>query len=51
MFHADDLIRPIRTGAGLERVRERAGVRARPRTTDVDAFLDGLGLGGRVRRR
>ncbi|MGX6647288.1 hypothetical protein ACWCOP_05030 [Maricaulaceae bacterium MS644] len=52
MFHADDHLRL--TGAtGLRSLArgETAGVRSRPRTTDVDAFLERSGLSGFARKR
>ena len=33
----------------LDRSRERAGVKAKPRTTDVDAFLANSGLSAKRR--
>jgi hypothetical protein len=52
MFHSDDHLRL--TGAtGLRSLArgETAGVRSRPRTTDVDAFLERSGLSGFARKR
>lgn len=48
MFYGIDEWRYVNAGAminrSLDRSRERAGVRSRPRTTDVDAFLASAGL-------
>jgi len=52
MFHHDDHLR-LTGCTGLRSLArgETAGVRARPRTTDVEAFLDRAGLAGRARKR
>ena len=47
MFHHDD---HIRLTFGAPRRPGVAGSRARPRSSDVDVFLDKLGLSGRARR-
>ena len=52
MFHPDDHIRLTGLDATRTPPRRRvAGVRAQPRNTDIDSFLERIGLAGRVRRR
>ena len=52
MFHADDHIRLMGPDAARPAPRRRdAGVRAQTPNTDVDGFLERVGLAGRVRRR
>ena len=52
MYSMDDFLR-LNAGASVERTidrnRARAGLRARQRTTDVDAFLSSCGVKGRRR--
>ncbi|MGJ3232931.1 MAG: hypothetical protein ACFE0P_14170 [Oceanicaulis sp.] len=52
MFHHDDHIR-LTGCTGLRSLSrgETAGVRARPRNHDLNAFLDRVGLAGRARKR
>ncbi|XBQ16404.1 MAG: hypothetical protein ABL308_00660 [Oceanicaulis sp.] len=51
MFHHDDHLR-LTACSGLKTLQrgEAAGVRARPRNTDLAAFLDRAGLAGRARK-
>jgi hypothetical protein len=53
MLYGIDDWRAMNAGAminrSLERARARAGVKARPRTTDVDSFLATAGLSARRR--
>ncbi|WP_158272122.1 hypothetical protein [Marinicauda salina] len=52
MFHADDHIRLMGLDAARPMRRRRdAGVRDQARNTDIDSFLERIGLAGRVRRR
>lgn len=52
MFHSDDHLRLTGcTGLGSLSRGETAGVRSRPRTTDVNAFLERSGLSGFARKR
>jgi hypothetical protein len=52
MSHHDDHLR-LTGCTGLRSLArgETAGVRSRPRTTDVDAFLERCGLSGLARKR
>ena len=52
MFHHDDHLR-LTACTGLRTLArgEAAGVRSRPRTTDIEAFLERTGLSGRARKR
>lgn len=52
MFHHDDHLR-LTGCTGLRSLSrgETAGVRSRPRTIDVDAFLERAGLSGFARKR
>jgi len=49
MYSMDDFLRLQGADAlrSLDRTRARTGVRARPRSTDVDAFLSACGLRGK----
>lgn len=50
-FHDDHLRLTGCTGLRSLSRGEAAGVRARPRTTDLDAFLERAGLSGLARKR